>query len=69
MVSSPTYDPRFLEGKYRGKRMLMMGRDPNKPLINRAIQGVYPPGSTFKTSQGLTLLQEGIINPSTSYSC
>jgi len=69
MVSSPTYDPRFLEGKYRGKRMLMMGRDPNKPLINRAIQGVYPPGSTFKTSQGLTLLQEGIITPSTSYPC
>lgn len=69
MVSSPTYDPRFLEGKYRGKRMLQMGRDPNKPLINRAIQGVYPPGSTFKTSQGLTFMQEGIILPSTPYPC
>jgi penicillin-binding protein 2 len=69
MVSSPTYDPRLVEGKYRGKRMLMMGRDPNKPLINRAIQGVYPPGSTFKTSQGLTFLQEGIITTSTAYPC
>jgi len=69
MVSSPTYDPRLLEGKNRGKRMLLMGRDPNKPLINRAIQGVYPPGSTFKTAQGLTFIQEGIISPSTMYGC
>lgn len=69
MVSSPTYDPRLMEGKDRGKRMLMLGRDPNKPLINRAIQGVYPPGSTFKTSQGLTLLQEGIVSTSTAYPC
>ena len=32
-----------------------------KPLLNRALMGVYPPGSTFKTAQGLTFLQEGII--------
>ncbi len=69
MVSSPTYDPRLMDSKYRGRRMLMMGRDPNRPLLNRAIQGTYPPGSTFKTSQGLMLLQEGIITPSTNYPC
>ncbi len=69
MVSSPTYDPRLMDGKYRGRRMLRMGRDPNKPLLNRAIQGTYPPGSTFKTSQGLMLLQEGIITSATPYPC
>ncbi len=69
MVSSPTYDSRLMDSKYRGKRMLMMGRDPNKPLLNRAIQGTYPPGSTFKTSQGLMLLQEGIVTTATPFPC
>ena len=39
----------------------MLQRDKQKPLLNRALMGVYPPGSTFKTAQGLTFLQEGII--------
>lgn len=69
MVSSPTYDPRLLEGKERGKRMMEMAEDPLTPLLNRAIQGTYPPGSTFKTSQGLTFMQEGIITSQTAYPC
>lgn len=69
MVSSPTYDPRLLEGKERGKRMIEMQNDPLKPLLNRAVLGTYPPGSTFKTSQALTFLQEGIITPETAYPC
>ena len=69
MVSSPSYDPHRMEGKQRGKQMLEMQRDPMKPMLNRALSGTYPPGSTFKTSQGLTFLQEGIITPSTAYPC
>lgn len=46
-----------------------MARDPWKPLLNRAIMGAYPPGSTFKTTQALTYLQEGIITPGTAYPC
>lgn len=69
MVSAPSYDPRLLEGKERGKRMIEMSRDPMKPMLNRAILGTYPPGSTFKTSQALTFLQEGIINTQTMYPC
>ncbi|MCD8236420.1 MAG: penicillin-binding protein 2 [Prevotellaceae bacterium] len=69
MVSAPTYDPRLMEGKQRGKMMAKMGRDPLKPMINRAVLGTYPPGSTFKTSQALTFLQEGIITASTAYPC
>ena len=38
-------------------------------MLNRALMGAYPPGSTFKTAQALTFLQEGIIQPSTSFPC
>jgi penicillin-binding protein 2 len=69
MVSSPTFDPHLLVGTNRGKNYKMLYRDPRKPLLNRAIMGQYPPGSTFKTSQGLTFLQEGIINTHTLFPC
>ena len=69
MVSSPAYSPRLMAGRSRGKNHLLLSKDPWKPLLNRAIMGTYPPGSTFKTTQALTFLQEGIIVPSTLYSC
>lgn len=69
MVSAPSYDARRMEGKQRGKNMVQMQKDPMKPMLNRAILGTYPPGSTFKTSQALTFLQEGVITGSTAYPC
>lgn len=69
MVSAPTYDPRVMVGRQRGKGHQALQKDPRKPLLNRAIMGQYPPGSTFKTSQALTFLNEGVINPQTAYSC
>jgi len=69
MVNAPTYDPRSMVGRQRGKRHQELSADPMKPLLNRSIMGLYPPGSTFKTSQALTFLQEGIIQPSTQYPC
>lgn len=69
LVSSPTYDPRLMIGRNRGKNHLSMSRNPWKPLLNRAIMGTYPPGSTFKTTQGLTFLQEGVINAGTTFPC
>ena len=69
MVSSPTYDPRLMIGRQRGKNQISMSKDPHKPLLNRAIMGQYPPGSTFKTSQALTFLQEGIIDTHTAFPC
>ena len=69
MVSSPTYDPRIMIGRQRGKSQKLLAQNPLKPLLNRAIMGQYPPGSTFKTGQALTFLQEGIITPSTAFSC
>ncbi len=70
MVSSPTYDPRVMIGRNRGKMHRELQRDVWKPLLNRSIMGQYPPGSTFKTSQGLTFMSEGIISPTgTAYPC
>lgn len=72
MVSSPTYDPRLLVGRERGKNYLKLQdkeENPDLPLFDRAISGNYPPGSTFKPTQGLIALQEGIIDLNTSYPC
>ena len=62
MVSSPNYDPHLMIGRQRGKNHLELQRDNHKPLLNRALTGTYPPGSTFKTAQALTFLQEGIVS-------
>ena len=69
LVSAPNFDPHLMIGRQRGKNHNMLQKDKQKPLLNRAIMGVYPPGSTFKTAQALTFLQEGIIQPSTSFPC
>lgn len=65
MVSSPSFDPHLMIGRQRGKNHRLLQSDNRKPLLNRAIMGVYPPGSTFKTAQGLTFLQEGVIQEET----
>ncbi len=69
MVSSPTYDPRLLVGRDRGKHYNELVADFYKPLFDRALKGAYPPGSTFKPTQGLILRQEDIITLSTPYPC
>ena len=68
-MTSPNYDPSLLVGKERGKNYKALVADKYKPLYDRAIQGAYPPGSTFKPTQGLIFLQEGIINLKTMYPC
>ena len=69
MVSSPTYAPSILVGSERGKNYASLVADKYKPLFDRALQGAYPPGSTFKPTQGLIFLQEGTITPATAYPC
>lgn len=69
MVTSPTYDPNELVGRKRGTRYSELLNDPDKPLINRAISGTYPPGSTFKMINGLICLQSGVMTASTPYPC
>lgn len=69
MVSFPNYDPTLLVGRQRGENYKKLVSDESLPLFDRAIMGTYPPGSTFKPTQGLIFLQEGIIDLNTAYPC
>ena len=70
IVSSPSYDPNLLVGKARSKNYTMLWRDSiKKPLFNRALQAMYPPGSTFKLANGLIAEEEGILDANTIYNC
>ncbi len=66
LCSSPRYDARVLESVREWSAMV---KDPRKPLINRAIQGLYAPGSTFKPLVALAALKSGVIVPSSVVDC
>lgn len=69
MASNPTWNPGALVGRDRSHNYFMLLNDPTKPLLNRATQGTYSPGSTFKTIQALVCQQEGGITPETLFPC
>ncbi|MEO5332001.1 MAG: penicillin-binding protein 2 [Magnetococcus sp. YQC-5] len=69
MVSNPTYDPnQFIRG-FSHAQWQAMNLDPDRPLINKAIQGQYPPGSTFKIVVALAGLIHGKIDPKETFFC
>ena len=68
LVSSPTYKPSSLVGRERGK-ITVHSTTTRKTLFDRALMGAYPPGSTFKPTQGLIFLEEEIVNQQTAYPC
>lgn len=69
LASNPTWDPAILVGKKRSENYLLLSSDPTKPLLNRATQAQYPPGSTFKTLQTLVCMQDGTLKSTTQYPC
>ena len=75
MASYPTYDPRVYTGRVTMKQLAAAGLTGgtaavhNYPSLNRAINGVYPAGSTFKPITALAALQTHIISPSTVLEC
>jgi penicillin-binding protein 2 len=69
LITSPSFDPNLLVGRIRGKNYKALQQDSLKPLINRAISGSYPPGSTFKMINALTALNIGAINEHTEFTC
>lgn len=69
LVSSPSYDPNLLVGRSRSKNYNRMYKNKDKPLFDRSISGLYPPGSTFKLLNALIGLQEKVIYPGSSFSC
>lgn len=64
MVSVPTYDPGAIARD--GEALLS---DPDAPLLNRAAQGLYPPGSTFKAVTAAAALEHGLLRPDTLVTC
>jgi penicillin-binding protein 2 len=69
MVSGPNFTPDQLTGSNFRKTYSKFVLDVSGPLLNRAIKGQYPPGSTFKPLGGLVALDEGLITPSFGYPC
>lgn len=69
LVSNPTFNPALLVGRQRSKNYAELVRDPTKPLMNRATQAQYSPGSTFKPIQALVSLELGGIDEHTRFGC
>jgi penicillin-binding protein 2 len=68
-LSNPAYDPNAFSLGIEPELWAHLNKDPDKPLINRPIQGTYPPGSTFKVLNALAALQENVISPATRFHC
>lgn len=69
LVSCPSYDPNLLVGRARSNNFRMLDTSSDKPLFNRALMAMYPPGSTFKVVNGLIGLQEGVVHANTAFHC
>lgn len=69
MVSAPFFEPSMMTGEKRGESFLTLNANPNKPFFNRAVNGYYSPGSTFKPALALACLQDSIITPETRFPC
>ena len=69
MVSNPSFNPSILVGRQRSKNYMQLVNDPTKPLMNRATQAQYSPGSAFKPIQALVCQQMGGISQNTIFSC
>ena len=69
MVSHPAFDPDIFGGGMKASAWRELTTDPNHPLENRVIQGIYPPGSTFKIVDSIAGLQERTLKPDTVYNC
>ncbi|MFT3936833.1 MAG: penicillin-binding protein 2 [Chitinophagaceae bacterium] len=69
MVSGPNFDPNLLTGPEKQENFNKLFRDVSSPLLNRAIKGQYPPGSTYKPLGALVALDEGVITPNYGIGC
>jgi len=69
LVSHPNYDPNLFPRGIAPDDWNRLSNDPFHPLYNRAIQSVYPPGSTFKIIVALAGLEAGIIDPEETVTC
>jgi penicillin-binding protein 2 len=69
MVSLPTYDNNEFAGGISPEALQALQEDVNRPLVNHAISGMFPPGSTYKIIIAAGALEDAVIDPSTRYYC
>lgn len=69
MVSRPSFDPNAFTGHIREEDWKAITSDPNNPLLNRAIQAQFAPGSTFKPIETLAALETNTIDPNFTVHC
>jgi len=63
MVSSPSFDPNAFLGPEASTTFQTLMLDPRFPFLNRAIQSLYPPASTFKIIMSAAVLGDGVVDP------
>lgn len=69
LISKPSYDPNLFAVGIDRATWASLANGPGKPLINKAVTGVYPPASTFKAAVALAGLESGKIGPNSRISC
>jgi penicillin-binding protein 2 len=69
MASRPAFDPNVLSRELTAKQWAEIVQDEGRPLNNRASQGQYPPGSTFKVPMAVAALESHTMSPSSTVRC
>lgn len=69
LVSKPNFDPVIFITKERYKERADLLKEPSRPMLNRAISGLYPPGSVFKPIVAIAALERKRITPQSTFGC
>ncbi len=69
LISKPSFDPNLFTKGINSEKWMALTRDIKNPMLNRALQSQYPPGSTFKVVTAIAGLEDGVINTGTKVDC
>lgn len=69
LISKPSFDPNLFTRGISHEKWTAIIKDKKNPMLNRALQSQYPPGSTFKIVTAIAGLEEGVINPDIKVDC
>ncbi len=69
VVSAPSFDPNLFVRGISVKDWTDLNENPYRPLAAKAVQGIYPPGSTFKMMTALAAIEEGVLDPEETIYC
>lgn len=69
MANSPSFDPNVFVDGMSGDQWNALVKNPRRPMENKAIQGLYPPASTYKIITAIAGLEEGVIDANTTFFC